>query len=1057
MESVKRGIPRWLPPIDPSKIRTAPAPPSMFEQLESITAVMPMGEPAISVGEMVPKPVTVKAVRKTGATVTGAAVPVEGKERTTRIRKEIELPATIGELPEGLKDIAARIEINTQKDRILVHQDAFVPSNRRAFKQFIIQAFRRYALPKVSDIPDPDACAKAVADSKKETKAFAYQAFVRDFIQRPTPYRGMLVYHGLGAGKTGASILAAEALELDGQKPVFIMTPASLDPNYREEITKYGPIVFRTMNFWTWIPIASLKPTPPPEAVYAVKTLGIPIKLIEKQRGVWLPDPAKKPNFDMLTAEERRDIKKQIAEHIDNRYKFVHYNGLQEAKVRSWACDETRRNRFDGSVIVIDEVHNLIRSINNSGLEDFYKQEPRDLAEYIPRFCNTGQRYRVSYLFYRILCNAVGCKIIALSATPIINFPQEVAVLANLLGGDTRMVEVNSPGLANQKQFLDILQKHPEVDFAEVIPRPELATSTIRITPVPSGCRKVLDEATGAFRGFIRHEHFTAEEGEIARERALEGWFVRVKEALTAAKLPELGEPKYSSVTRLPDTERVFRELFIDEEKLVVKEEVKLVLMARLSGLVSYYKGGKADLMARVNSDTEVFVDMSSLQLKKYTEQRKIEIDRELSDKKKKPAATGHVSYEDATKNQVPTFKIFSRAACNFVFPADMERPVPADYRDQLKMIGAKQGAPKADGEDADFEVVAEDGIIVDERAEAEQTGDGAAVAGAAVPVAAAAAAAAAAVPPTTYEVAVVNAVKEIKARAPEIFALGRLAEISPKFQAIIDNLATSKGPALVYSNFLTLEGVGIFGVALETQVAYRKLDIVPIAGSWALTPETLAAGPGTPRYIMYTGNETREKKQILLNIFNGKWNKIPGALAEQVQALTGTKTNIHGDIARVFMITASGAEGISLSNVRQVHIMEAYWNYVRLDQVKGRAIRICSHMDLPPEERSVDVFTYVTKFSAEQLSKKEVDETLMNFDNGETSDQTILNLLKAKKKLADSVVDIMKQAAIDCELNATENGTVACYRFAGDPSMEHLYHPLVSVHLSEGRVRARA
>ena len=72
-----------------------------------------------------------------------------------------------------------------------------------------------------------------------------------------------------------------------------------------------------------------------------------------------------------------------------------------------------------------------------------------------------------------------------------------------------------------------------------------------------------------------------------------------------------------------------------------------------------------------------------------------------------------------------------------------------------------------------------------------------------------------------------------------------------------------------------------------------------------------------------------------IMSIFNGKWNKMPAELAAQVQELTGAKQNLHGEIARVFMITQSGAEGISLANVRQVHIMEAYWNYVRLDQVK--------------------------------------------------------------------------------------------------------------------------
>jgi hypothetical protein len=253
------------------------------------------------------------------------------------------------------------------------------------------------------------------------------------------------------------------------------------------------------------------------------------------------------------------------------------------------------------------------------------------------------------------------------------------------------------------------------------------------------------------------------------------------------------------------------------------------------------------------------------------------------------------------------------------------------------------------------------------------------------------------------------------------------------------------------------LEGVGLFGLALEAQQGFARFDIVQTAGgAWEIAPETLAAGPSVPRYISYTGDEDRVKRNILLAIFNGKWGKVPGALATAIQAFTGVKQNLDGALVRVFMITQSGAEGISLANVRQVHIMEPYWNYVRIDQVKGRAIRICSHMDLPPAERTVDVFTYVVKFSEKQIKDRIVDETLINFDEGKTTDQSIFELLNAKKHLADSVSDIMKTSAVDCELNATENGTLACYRFAGSPSMEPMFHPILESHLTEAAASVR-
>ena len=1041
-----KGPPRWRAPIAADKIRRGLPPPTEAVLLETITTATPDNLPPISIGRTEARPPTTprsKTVAKKSATEDGSAeeisVSVKPSKRS-EAATEVGDGADASDLPASLKELETRLVTIMNKSKIKVTQEAFVPSNRRAFKQFIIQAYGRYQLPVVPVIPDPDACAKLAEASKKDIKSFAYQEFIRDYMQKPSPYRGVLVYHGLGSGKTCTSIISFEALYQAGQKPVFIMTPASLSPNYKDDIiNKCGPFIYRANNFWTWIAIPSLR-TRTAEGELVLGRLGIPRASVVKRKGAWIPDPAKAPNFNTLAPEHRRQIQEQIYEHLDSRLEFIHYNGLTEAVMREWACSSP--TKFDGATVVIDEVHNLVRTVNNSGLEAMYKDESRDMAQYKPVFCAVGRKYRISYLLYRMLCNAVGCKIIALSATPIINFPQEIAVLANLLSGDTRMVEVNTPGLDKRQAILRILEKHPEVDFAEVLPRADVSASLLRITPVPSGYRKVINPA-GAFRGFVKDDALAGAADEMERERNMPAWFERIKAALAPLGLTSFSKPTFRSIVRLPDTEKAFKEMFINTELLEVKERAKLPLMARLSGLVSYYKGGKADYMASVTKDETVFVDMSDLQLQKYTEQRKSEIDKELRQKKKAKKQTS--MYDMVNKTQNSTFKIFSRAACNFVFPADMDRPIPSDYYDTLAMVGAKK--PVAEGEgvgDGDAEEGAADDdaeVITDAVAEGEEA---VAVAKPAAPVG-------------TYATELVAAVRRLRERAAELFTKPALETISPKFQAVLDRLTEARGPALVYSNFKTLEGVGLFSVALEAQLGFRKLDIVPTGGSWTLSPETLTGTAANPRYITYTGDEDRAKRNILLAIFNGKWSKIPPALAAQIKEFTAADNNQTGKIARVFMITQSGAEGISLANVRQVHIMEPYWNYVRLDQVKGRAIRICSHMDLPPEERTVDVFTYITKFSELQVRTKMVDETLINFDDGQTTDENILEICNAKKKLADSIMDTMKTAAVDCELNATENGTVACYRFAGDPSMEPLFHPLAEVHVNEAEAAVRS
>jgi hypothetical protein len=1044
--------------------------PQRREMLETLVPVGPMeGDgPVLGEGLRKKKDITGPLVEKATESEapirkpTRLGVPTfrEGEQKAKEHRERAEeapKPVEAQEAPKpGFHALAERVTAKVQEDTTVVHPEVYIPSNRRAFSQFIIESYWRYYLPEQKGGPDVDACKKALASSK-ELKTFSYQAFVRDYIQKPTPYRGVLVYHGLGSGKTCTSIAAMEALFNGGQRPIYVMTPASLRKNYIDEISKCGPFVFRTNNFWQWVPVP---PGDCPQRQFVVGTVGIPDEWVTKNKGAWVPDPGYPANFHTLEEKFQKHIQQQIAAHIQSRFTFINYNGLSLRKVMAWACPDATEgftekdayerkeedlqpysNFFDGATVIIDEVHNLIRTINNSGLDLNYREEPRSMAQYYPKHCKTGKKYKLSYLVYRMLCNAVGCKIIALSGTPIINYPQEIAILANVLSGDTRMVEATLPAKKGADAIVTQLQAHPEVDFVEAVPKPAEGTLLVRITPVPSGCRKVIGEG-GAFRGFVRDATLMPEPGEIARERDLNSWFQRVSAGTEMKKLA------FMSVPRLPDLEDRFRELFVDTERLEIKESVKLALMARLSGLISYYRGSKADLMARVTRDDVIEVDMSNHQLKEYTVLRKEELDREeKTSKQTKPQAgapqAGLMLYDQVTKPQSSTFKIFSRAACNFTFPEGIPRPRPKDFRDLAKMLGLTKkevAAVNAGVEPTDLteeeEVLEEEEEEAGVKAPEEEVGE-----------------------PTEYEEALKLAISTLRARKDEFFSKEALLNYSPKFQAVLDNLDFARGPALVYSLFKTLEGVGLFGIALEAQKGYKRFDITPLpGGGWTLAPETREAGPGTPRYISYTGDDDAEKRNILKAVFNAAWGKMPPSLAEEIKALSGTTHNQQGEIAKVFMITASGAEGISLSNVRQVHIMEPYWNYVRLDQVKGRAIRICSHMDLPPEERTVDVFTYVAKFSETQVKEHLVDETLKNKDSGITTDQSILAISNKKKHLADSLFGVMQSSAVDCELNKHDNkdpvkGVIGCYRLA-TKSMEPLFHPLVAEHLRDATVR---
>ena len=115
-------------------------------------------------------------------------------------------------------------------------------------------------------------------------------------------------------------------------------------------------------------------------------------------------------------------------------------------------------------------------------------------------------------------------------------------------------------------------------------------------------------------------------------------------------------------------------------------------------------------------------------------------------------------------------------------------------------------------------------------------------------------------------------------------------------------------------------------------------------------------------------------------------------------------------------MITASGAEGISLKNTRFVHVTEPYWHPVRMQQVIGRARRICSHQDLPEEERTVHVFLYLMTLSDEQ----------------KVSDESIELRLKDKSKVDNKTIILFWEFSLNIlsEINLVSNQHLAVEMF---------------------------
>jgi hypothetical protein len=202
------------------------------------------------------------------------------------------------------------------------------------------------------------------------------------------------------------------------------------------------------------------------------------------------------------------------------------------------------------------------------------------------------------------------------------------------------------------------------------------------------------------------------------------------------------------------------------------------------------------------------------------------------------------------------------------------------------------------------------------------------------------------------------------------VLQIQNIGQYSIKFFKIIKKINQADGPIFVYSNFKELGGIKCFVRFLEYHgwKNYRNY------------------GEGEKRFGIWSGDEPQYIKDEIKFIFN-------------------QKSNEHGSLIKIMLGSPSIKEGVSLLRVQQVHIIEPYWNMSRMLQIMGRAVRFCSHKDVPKNKRIVKIYLYLATYPGET-----------------TIDQYIWSLAKKKNKLIKQFEINLKEAAFDCELFYNRN-----------------------------------
>jgi hypothetical protein len=207
-----------------------------------------------------------------------------------------------------------------------------------------------------------------------------FQYFISQYLSNRTPYRSILLYHGVGVGKTCSSITVAElilsAKTMDISEPtVWVIMPKSLKQNFKRELFKIESKSFKDLNNQC--------------------TGDNYIKLLN------IDEKTYNDNFN-ISENFKENLNKNLKDTLNKRYRLFTYDDFSK-----YISEKYKDKVVENKVIIIDEAHN-IRSTNNKDKDSYLKIK-------------------------ETLKNGINNRLVLLSATPMYNESRDILDLFNLM------------------------------------------------------------------------------------------------------------------------------------------------------------------------------------------------------------------------------------------------------------------------------------------------------------------------------------------------------------------------------------------------------------------------------------------------------------------------------------------------------------------------------------------------------------------------------------------------------------------------------------------------
>jgi superfamily II DNA or RNA helicase len=125
----------------------------------------------------------------------------------------------------------------------------------------------------------------------------------------------------------------------------------------------------------------------------------------------------------------------------------------------------------------------------------------------------------------------------------------------------------------------------------------------------------------------------------------------------------------------------------------------------------------------------------------------------------------------------------------------------------------------------------------------------------------------------------------------------------------------------------------------------------------------------------------------------------------EQLLARFNSPENKYGEYVQILIGSEKISHGVTLKNIRQIHILTSEWNFSSIQQALGRAYRFESHKALPKEERYIKIYKHIAVHKKDQLI-----------------DAYLYQVAEKKDYKNHQIYRILKEVSFDCQLTYNRN-----------------------------------